>query len=185
MSTLVIVTHPNLEQSVINKAWVEALEQNPKDFIVHSLYGQYPDLNYDPEKEQALLTRYENIIFQFPIHWYSTPFALKKYIDEVFTYGWAFGPGGDQLKGKRIGFAVSTGGDAASYHSGISLAQLLNDFILSFEYCGCEITKLHTFYGALFNPSQESIAENTADYVSTFRSLPGRRVYSHHDAEWL
>jgi len=27
--------------------------------------------------------------------------ALKKWLDEVFTHGWAYGTGGDKLKGKK------------------------------------------------------------------------------------
>ena len=45
---------------------------------------------------------------------------FKKYFDEVFAYGWAFGPGGDKLKGKRIGLAISMGGDQSSYNNGLS-----------------------------------------------------------------
>jgi len=170
MKKLVLVTHPDLEHSVVNKAWVEALQQYPDDFTVHALYDTYPDLNFDIDAEQALLSRYEDIIFQFPIHWFSTPFALKKYIDEVFTYGWAFGPGGDKLNGKRIGFAVSTGGSKESYESaqGISVLSLLNDFHLSFQFCGCEFTNLHVFYGAMGPVSPEDLLHNAKAYIAAF-----------------
>lgn len=168
MAKLVIVTHPNLETSTVNKTWVKELSTHPNDFTIHKLYDAYPNLDFDIEKEQDLFTKYEEIIFQFPMHWYSTPFALKKYIDEVFTYGWAFGPEGDKLKGKKIGFAVSTGGPQESYESGLTVSSLLNDFQLSFQYCGCEISQLHLFYGAMFEPSKASLLENAQKYVSTF-----------------
>ncbi len=170
MKKLVIITHPNIEDSFINKAWESMLENNPKEFIVHSLYQVYPSLQYSIKQEQELLEAYEEIIFQFPIHWYSTPFALKKYIDEVFEYGWAFGPEGDKLKGKRIGFAVSTGGPEESYNSptGISIKSLLNDFYLTFEYCGCEIMDTHVFYGAMFTYNRELLLKNAETYVKTF-----------------
>ena len=170
MRKLVIVTYPNLENSLVNKTWVQALEKYPDQFSVHSLYDKYPDLDFDIATEQALLSEYDDIIFQFPIHWFSTPFALKKYIDEVLTYGWAFGPGGDQLKGKKIGFAVSTGGSMESYESssGVSVSNLLNDFQLTFQYCGCSITHLHVFYGAMFEPSTEDLLRNSKEYIQTF-----------------
>ena len=172
MNKLVIVVHPNIDHSVVNKTWVQALEKHPEHFTIHSLYDKYPDLNFDITAEQAVLSRYEEIIFQFPIHWFSTPFALKKYIDEVFTYGWAFGPGGEMLTGKKIGFAVSTGGTKESYESssGIPVSTLLNDFQLSFQYCGCTITQFHVLYGAMGEPSEEDLAQNSQKYISTFCS---------------
>lgn len=170
MKKLVIITYPNLENSRVNKAWVKALENHSDHFTIHSLYDKYPKLNFDIHAEQRLLSKYEDIIFQFPIHWFSTPFALKKYIDEVFTYGWAFGPEGDKLKGKKIGFAVSTGGKKESYESapGITVSSLLNDFQLSFQYCGCEISNLHVFYGAMYEFSEEALLKNSSEYVNTF-----------------
>ena len=170
MKKLVVVTYPDMEKSRVNKAWVQTLEKHTDRFTIHSLYDKYPDLEFDINAEQELLAMYEEIIFQFPIHWFSTPFALKKYIDEVFTYGWAFGPEGDVLKGKKVGFAVSTGGTKESYesNSGISVSSLLNDFQLSFQYCGCEITRLHVFYGAMFDPSEEDLSKNSREYVNAF-----------------
>ena len=170
MTKLVIVSHPNLESSKVNQKWLEVLGNYPNEFTIHSLYHKYPDLNFNIEAEKDLLSRYDEIIFQFPMHWFSTPFALKKYIDEVFTYGWAFGPGGDHLKGKKIGFAVSTGGLEESYSapSGISVSSLLNDFQLSFQYCGCQITHLHCFYGAMYEFSEEQLLGNAKEYVEAF-----------------
>lgn len=170
MKKLVIITHPNINESVINKAWKTMLYQHTDDFRIHSLYDTYPDLTYDIKKEQELLETHDEIIFQFPIHWFSTPYALKKYVDEVFTYGWAFGPDGDRLKGKKIGFAVSTGGPEESYNSptGVSVKNLLNDFQLTFEYCGCEITSIHIFYGAMFKYPNTQLQKNVQAYLKTF-----------------
>ena len=151
---------------------MDELSKYPNDFTIHSLYDQYPNLDFNVAAEQALLLAHEELIFQFPFHWFSTPFALKKYIDEVLTHGWAFGPEGDKIKGKKISFAVSTGGEEASYtaSTAISIKDLLNDFQLSFQYSGCEINALHVFYGAQFNPSTQSIQENAVKYVNTFRA---------------
>ena len=172
MKKLVIVTHPNLESSQVNKTWVTELNKYTDEFAIHSIYEKYPDLNFNIKEEQALLSKYDEIIFQFPMHWFSTPFALKKYIDEVFTYGWAFGPNGDKLKGKKIGLAVSTGGIEDSYKSpeGITVKDLLNDVTLSFIYCGCEISDIHLFHGAMYEPETSDISLNANEYVSTFRN---------------
>lgn len=52
MKTLVIVTHPNMESSVINKRWVEELKKYPDKHTVHELYKVFPDGNIDVEKEK-------------------------------------------------------------------------------------------------------------------------------------
>ncbi|WP_299709540.1 NAD(P)H-dependent oxidoreductase [uncultured Tenacibaculum sp.] len=169
MKKLVIVTHPNIEASTINKKWIENLQKNPEKYTIHSLYGEYPSLDFDIAKEQALIEQYDEIIFQFPLHWFSTPYALKKYIDDVFTYGWAFGEGGDKIQGKKIGLAVSTGGDEEVYKApnGIPVKELLNDVILVFKFCGAEFTDLHTLYGA-HNPDENALEANTKVYAATF-----------------
>ena len=167
---LVIITHPDLKASIVNKMWIQELKKHPSHFHIHELYKVYPNLDFDINVEQKLLSKYNEIIFQFPIHWYSTPFALKKYIDEVFTYGWAFGPEGNRLKEKKISFAVSTGGLEESYEAkdSITVSNLLNDFKLSFQYCGCEFKHLHIFYGAMYSPSTTFISSNAKKYVATF-----------------
>lgn len=117
MRTLVIVAHPDLQASRINLAWTEELKQHD-NITVHPLYESYPDKFIDVAAEQALLDNHDRIIFQYPLFWYSTPPLLKQWFDEVLEAGWAFGPGGDHLRGKEIGIAISTAGSADSYQPG-------------------------------------------------------------------
>ncbi|GAA3332920.1 hypothetical protein GCM10020331_094910 [Ectobacillus funiculus] len=65
--------------------------------------------------EQSLLESHDRIILQFPFYWYSTPSLLKQWQDEVLSYGWAYGEGGDKLHGKELGLAISTFGPEDSY----------------------------------------------------------------------
>lgn len=117
MNTLIVVAHPNLQHSRVNRALVEAIQQET-DITIHDLYAAYPDGKIDVEREQELLDRHDRIIFQYPLFWYSTPPLLKQWFDEVLAYGWAFGPEGEHLKSKEIGIAISTAGTAASYQPG-------------------------------------------------------------------
>ncbi len=52
MKTLVIVIHPNLETSVVNKTWMNRLKQE-NDITVHDLYGEYPNFIIDVEKSSS------------------------------------------------------------------------------------------------------------------------------------
>ena len=68
MKTLVILAHPNMQNSRINKKLKEELEKYPDEFEVHELYKEYPDWNIDIEKEQKLMEKYGRIILEFPIY---------------------------------------------------------------------------------------------------------------------
>jgi putative NADPH-quinone reductase len=68
MKTLIIVTHPEIEKSVINKRWIEELEKYPEKYTVHQLYKAYPDGKIDVTKEQKLMESYDKIVFQFPFY---------------------------------------------------------------------------------------------------------------------
>jgi len=39
----------------------------------------------------------------------------------VLTFGWAYGPGGDYLKGKEFMLAITTGGTNNSYSAGAEI----------------------------------------------------------------
>lgn len=117
MKTLIIVAHPHLHTSRVNRAWTEIMKTHP-DTTVHTLYDAYPDHQLDIAYEQALLDSHDRIIFQYPLYWYSTPPLLKQWFDEVLAFGWAFGPDGNHMQGKEIGIAISTAGSSAAYQPG-------------------------------------------------------------------
>lgn len=117
MKIMVIIAHPDLTQSQANKAFAHELQEQA-DITVRDLYKEYPNWTIDVAKEQQLLLQYDRIVFQFPFYWYSCPPLLKKWFDDVLTYGWAFGPGGDHLKGKQFMLATTTGGKEHGYHAG-------------------------------------------------------------------
>ena len=132
MKTLVLTAHPNLETSRINRAWFEALSA-AKGVTARDLTAiGGAEMIFDLEAEQALLLAHDRIVFQFPFYWYSAPPVMKAWMDQVLSYGFAYGPGGDKLKGREFLILVSTGGPADSYHAGgynnFSMDELLKPF---------------------------------------------------------
>lgn len=77
MKTLVIVAHPDLEKSVVNRRWVDEAEKHPEHFTVHRLYQNYPDEQIDIAREQALVEQHGTLVLQFPIYWFGCPSLLK------------------------------------------------------------------------------------------------------------
>ncbi|MEK8130701.1 NAD(P)H-dependent oxidoreductase [Paenibacillus filicis] len=128
MKILVITAHPSLDQSRANRALIQELSLHD-NIDVHNLYEEYPNWTIDIEREQQLLTKYDRIVLQFPLFWYSTPPLLKKWFDDVLAYGWAFGTGGDHLKGKEFIVATTAGGSEQDYRPSGKYGFMVNEFL--------------------------------------------------------
>lgn len=111
---LIIFAHPALEKSKAHAAMIRHVRQLP-GITFHDLYQLYPDFDIDIKKEQALLLAHDIIIWQHPFYWYSAPPLMKQWLDLVLEHGWAYGNGGNMLKGKLIFNAISCGGSKKVY----------------------------------------------------------------------
>jgi len=117
---VVIAAHPALEHSRVARRLIDALGPAARPLTpridVRDLYARYPDYFIDVPAEQAALAAARLVVWLQPIHWYSMPPLLKLWLDEVFSFGWAYGPGGTALRGKDLWLVASTGGPETSYH---------------------------------------------------------------------
>ena len=138
MKIMNLVFHPDLESSRVNHTWKEQLEESGKVLTSRDLYAEYSDFQIDVEREQELLMAHERIIFEFPFYWYSSPPLLKKWLDDVLTYGFAYGSTGNQLKGKDLQIITSAGGEE-KFYSGFDIYatvyELLRPFQLTANLC--------------------------------------------------
>lgn len=173
MKTLVIVTHPNIETSNWNKAWVEALKEHG-DITVHELYKAYPDENIDVTSEQQLIEAHDRIIFQYPLYWYSTPPLLKKWFDSVLQYGWAYGPDGTKTAGKEIGAAISTYGTEESYQPTGSNRFTLEEILRPLEALTHFISATYLPHFSLSDTSivtDGRLAQSSIDYMNHIKTV--------------
>ncbi|MEM8652062.1 MAG: NAD(P)H-dependent oxidoreductase, partial [Pseudomonadota bacterium] len=97
MKILNLVFHPNLEGSRVNQFWKRIFEESGKVATSVDMYDRYPDFQIDVGREQADLIAHDRIILQFPMYWYSMTPLLKKWLDDVLTYGFAYGSSGNKL----------------------------------------------------------------------------------------
>ena len=111
---LVVMAHPALERSRANRALLRAAQGAP-GVEVRDLYELYPDFAVDVPAEQAALREADAVVLQYPIYWYAPPALLKEWLDVVWLHGFAYGRGGDALKGKRLLVACTTGGGPEAY----------------------------------------------------------------------
>lgn len=112
---LVISGHPNLSQSNTNQIILDSLETNIENIEIRRLDTLYPDYQIDIDAEQQALIAADTLILQFPFYWYSVPALLKKWIDDVFSYDFAYGTNGDILRDKNFILSFTIGGPAESY----------------------------------------------------------------------
>ncbi|MFD2595504.1 NAD(P)H-dependent oxidoreductase [Sphingobacterium griseoflavum] len=176
MKTLIIVTHPDITSSVVNKRWVEELEKFPEKYVIHQLHRVYPTGEIDVFAEQRLIEQYDKIIFQFPFYWFSCPGFLKKWMDEVLTHGWAYGSkSGYKMSGKRIGLAMSVGVDEHEYQENekykYTIQELLRPFELSFAYVKAAYQPFFAFYGLEYNATAERVAQSVPAYLAYLESI--------------
>lgn len=168
MKTLVILVHPDMENSKINKKWKEELEKHPDKITVHELYKEYPDWNINIEKEQKLILKHDNIIFEFPLYWYSSPPILKKWLDDVLSFNWAYG-NEYRLKGKNIGFAVSVGGPKKEYSKTGSVRFSMDEILVPFEatvkYIKANLISHYILFDATESLNEKKLLESAEGYV--------------------
>jgi glutathione-regulated potassium-efflux system ancillary protein KefG len=128
---LILFAHPRFERSAINSIIMNNIPGIP-EITFHDLYEIYPDFNIDIEWEKKLLEDHQIIIWQHPFYWYSAPPLLKQWIDLVLGFGWAYGPGGDALRGKIIFNSITSGGQRSAYskegHNRFTVQELLAPF---------------------------------------------------------
>jgi len=166
MKVLVNIFHPNLAESNVNKAWMKRLEK--EDVTVNNIYERYPNWEIDVEKEQELLLKHDRIVFQFPFYWYSTPPLMKKWLDDVLTFGWAYGTNGTQLHGKEFVLAISVGGPQKSYRAGgynnYTISELTKPLQQTANLTGMKFLTHFVQYNSVVATEKE-ISESSKDLV--------------------
>ena len=105
--TLIILAHPNIDESIGNQIITEFVNKEENISVKH-LDKLYPNFEIDIKAEQDALMGVDNIVFQYPLYWYSTPAILKEWIDQVFQYGFAFGQN-SILNDKNIIASITVG----------------------------------------------------------------------------
>lgn len=173
---LVIAAHPQLEQSRATRGLMQAAARlDPARVAVRDLYALYPDYFIDVAAEQALLAQARLVVWLHPVHWYSMPPLLKLWLDEVFAFGWAYGPGGRALAGKSLWLAASTGGPQESYRPDGYNRYFFDAFLHPFEQtaalCGMTWLPPLVLHGA-HRIGPEALAAHAALFAERLASWP-------------
>ena len=173
-SILVLAAHPNWRESRVNRRLLAAAQDLPH-VEVQDLYGSYPDYDIDVAAEQSRTRAASVIVLLHPVQWYSMPALLKLWLDDVLTYGWAYGPGGTALRGKDLWLVATTGGPESSYHPQSYNRYFFDAFLPPYEQtaalCGMRFLPPLLLHGA-HRASEAAVADHVAVFAQRLRSYP-------------
>lgn len=188
---LVISGHPNLASSNTNTVILDELEFQLENVEIRKLDQLYPDYKIDVDVEQQALITADVVILQFPFYWYSVPALMKKWLDDVFSYNFAYGASGDKLKGKDLILSFTVGGPEESYdaqgYNHFEIAQLMRPlqqtvYMAQMNYVKPVYTHRMVYIPGVYNKLEDvqSRAKNHAsELVNTVNNLidsPERKI---------
>jgi glutathione-regulated potassium-efflux system ancillary protein KefF len=173
-STLVLAAHPSWRESRVNQRLLAAAREIGS-VQVQDLYGLYPDFDIDVGAQQQLASQAKLIVLMHPIQWYSMPPLQKLWLDEVLTYGWAYGRGGTALQGKDLWLVATTGGPESSYHPQSYNRYFFDAFMPPYEQsaalCGMRFLPPLVFHGA-HKASDAELAAHAETYAQRLADYP-------------
>ncbi|PLX70315.1 MAG: NAD(P)H dehydrogenase [Denitrovibrio sp.] len=154
-NVLMIVGHSNYGNSLSNKTIADTAKGNT-NITVRNLADVSDGFNFNVEEEQKALASADIIVLQFPFHWYALPALFKKWMDDVLQFGFAYGPGGDKLSGKKLVLSFTTGGPSDTYTKDGSNNYTVEEFtaplIQTAQFCQMEYAGNVCSNGMLYIP---------------------------------
>ena len=125
--------------------------------------------------EQARLAEAQMLVLMHPVQWYSMPALLKLWLEEVLTWGWAYGPGGAARHGKDLWLVATTGGPEESYHPQSYNRYFFDAFLPPYEQtaalCGMRFLPPLSLHGA-HRAADEDVAAHVAMLTGRLETYP-------------
>lgn len=133
MKVLVLVCHPNLEDSQSQQFLLQTGQSMAETVDYYDLASHYKETGaFQTSVELERLGQYDRIIFQFNLYWYQAPYILKVWLDQVFDEKLDQSLAFRILSGKDLGLVVITGSKASKYQvasgHGVTLDEVLSPY---------------------------------------------------------
>ncbi|EAR09705.1 NAD(P)H-dependent oxidoreductase [Reinekea blandensis] len=129
IKTLMIVSHPYPERSVMIKGLQQAAETVSGVTVrnLESIYG-FDTRAIDGALEREITREHDRIVFMFPTHWFNIAPMMKAYLND--TWG-SVGPG--LWRGKEMLLVTTAAGGASTYGSEGRIGYRLEDVFAPME----------------------------------------------------
>ncbi len=126
IKTLVIVSHPYPERSVMTIGMQQAAESVEGATVrnLETLYG-FDTRAIDARREYDLTREHQRIVFVFPTHWFNIPPMMKAYLNDVWG---SVGPG--LWQGKEMLLVTTAAGGSSTYGESGRIGVDLGDVFL-------------------------------------------------------
>lgn len=134
MRTIVFMAHPDITQSSSHQFLLSSGQATTQAVFVdlNQEYQQHTS-SFDVQAERQRLLEFDQIIFQFQLHWYQAPAIMKVWMDTVFDTNFYDDDFNQQLKGKRLGLVVIAGVKAEHYQAGGREGRTLSELLSPYE----------------------------------------------------
>lgn len=179
---LIINGHPAPEKSTAGSEIIRKLSELLPEAQVRHLAHLTSGGSFDVAAEQAALRQADAVVWHFPFYWYSVPALMKKWIDEVLAYGFAYGSSATALHGKQLLLSLTTGAGADDYQQGASMTWPLEAFLppllQTAYYCGMKTLKPVWSYSMICIPG-------VTDAAGRERILADARIHAERIAKEL
>jgi len=175
--------HPYPNRSRAGRTLLAAVS-NLEGVKTRSLYERYPDFSIDVAAEQALLREAELLVWQHPIYWYGPPPLMSLWFEKVLARGWAYGKGGEALRGKACLWVPTTGGDPNAYSEGGMHGHSFDKYIPPVEqtarFCGMRWQAPLILHGSHHTTDEQlrSHGQEYRDRLSAFLAEPRQHTPS-------
>lgn len=133
------------------------------------------ETGYQTDQEIEKFKRADTIIFQTPINWFSVPWTLKQYIDEVYRYrifyegSEDYGRGG-LLKDKQYMFSLTWNSPKEAFLPGEFFdGRSVDDAIIALhktnEFCGMKKLETFSVHNVIKNPDVKNFKEELRQHL--------------------
>lgn len=138
---------------------------------------------YDPREELEKFRAADIVIYQYPVYWFSMPSTLKRYIDEVYTYGEFFGHSegpygsGGLMKGKKFMLSTTWNApaeafdDRTAFFRGLGVDDATISMRATHEFCGFEELPHFSAHDVIGNPQFDADAGRLKAHLRSVFSL--------------
>ena len=112
---LIVSGHTDINNSIANRTILDELSNQFENTEIRKLDLLYSDYKIDVKTEQDKLKEANIILLQYPVFWYGMPSIMQKWVEDVFTYGFAYGSTGNYLANKKLIVSMTFGGSEKDY----------------------------------------------------------------------
>lgn len=125
---LVVSGHPHLERSLANRTIIETVRRELPEAEIIDLGQMYPNYAFDVPLEQERVRNADIIVMQYPAYWYTAPALMKKWQEDVITFGFAHDAEGGLLGGRTLIVSVTSGAPESDYTIGARMNRPMEEF---------------------------------------------------------